>query len=295
MKNQDQIEKFEQALDKFKFAQPVSIDLQKQILKSKPRVFQRILKSLGKYTLITGIVVGLYFALKKFGATALVSKMIITATVASSVTVGTYYTVRIIQQSLKPKIIGISISKKELLFKKKGQVLDFTISGIVDKNNKTTISNKAVIAISPKGIAKVEKLKNDIVFIKLLKEKSGKINITYKKISKFIEIVFLDKEQSKIVNFLTVTALTSSTIKAGIIATYKNYLQNVISQYVTNKKFNFEGSIEKVNNEYLITLKLIQKDTHKLTDMKIVRVKNKSAINGQIRSMSMVFYNKYMR
>ena len=83
----------EMLVDKYKLAQPVPAEIQEIILSSKKKIFLRILKTVGSFTVLYGLFLSLYFALKKAGIWFTVSKCIISGITVASISYGGYYAV----------------------------------------------------------------------------------------------------------------------------------------------------------------------------------------------------------
>lgn len=100
----------EELLDKYKFARPVPEDARKEILASKKKNLVRVLKSVGAFSALYGVLLSVYFVLKKLGVSIPFAKLIISGLTAAAVTYGGYYAVTALKSGHVPEA---SLVKKE--------------------------------------------------------------------------------------------------------------------------------------------------------------------------------------
>lgn len=80
-----------QLLDKYKFARPVPNGLREDILAAKKKNLVRVLKTVGAYSALHGLLISLYLAVKKAGIGIPVAKFIVSGIAVTAVTYGGYY------------------------------------------------------------------------------------------------------------------------------------------------------------------------------------------------------------
>jgi len=91
MKERDKnIESLEAVLAKYRLADPVPEGIQKRMMDSKRDIFIRVLKRVGKYTVIIALLQWLYFLLKKFGVGVFASKTVVSVITAAALGGGSY-------------------------------------------------------------------------------------------------------------------------------------------------------------------------------------------------------------
>ncbi|MCP4138465.1 MAG: hypothetical protein GY754_46335 [bacterium] len=90
MKKTGDMENLEALLDKYKFSNPLPEDEKEYSLVSKKRVYKRVLKSLGIYSFFSGIIVSIYFWLRKIGVGVSVFRGIMVFIIAGAVSLCVY-------------------------------------------------------------------------------------------------------------------------------------------------------------------------------------------------------------
>ena len=100
------IERLESLLSKYKFADHIPVEVQESILSSKKNVFLRVMKTVGSLSFLAGIILTIYFYLKKVGIGIITSKFIISTVAVASVTYGGYRTVVYVNKEVinKPEV-----------------------------------------------------------------------------------------------------------------------------------------------------------------------------------------------
>ena len=92
----------EELLDRYKFARPVPEDIRKDILASKKKNLVRVLKTVGAFSALYGLLLSLYFAVKKAGLFVPAAKIVISGITAAAVSYGGYYAVKSLNPVKEP-------------------------------------------------------------------------------------------------------------------------------------------------------------------------------------------------
>ncbi len=79
----ERINIFQRILERYKFQEPVSVDLQNYILASKNRVLTGALKSVGEYSFFYGVTLKVFFAAKRLGTSISVTQSAIISGIIS--------------------------------------------------------------------------------------------------------------------------------------------------------------------------------------------------------------------
>lgn len=178
MNQANEIQNFKLALDKYKLTNPIPEEIQQFSIASKKRVFVRIMKTLGKYTLLSGLTLSLYFFIKKIGLSTLASKLLVFVTISASVTTATYYSVKYIKkhtETVKP--VEIVIAPSAIKHKSRKNWTTFSIKGTLSDKTTKDISNDVTFIVSPADLAVVTQKNNKL---KLAFKKQGKGTLTAK-------------------------------------------------------------------------------------------------------------------
>ena len=177
-----QKEQFKEAMLKYKFAHHISVDVQKQALKSKKTVYKRVLKTLGKLTIITTISTAIYFLIKKMGIKMFLTKLTASLVVTSSAAVGVAYSVKYINEtmSIKPASIILSSSRLVLDSPKDNKILKIQIKYTDDSIKKL---RELPIFKFEKKIAKIERNNEGHYTITGISDGKTSLTISWKKLT----------------------------------------------------------------------------------------------------------------
>jgi hypothetical protein len=85
------IQLLEGLLDRFQFDEPIPEEVQRTILSKKKKILIRVLKTVGVFTFFNGIVITIYFWLKKIGISFTITKVLVSTVAVASVTYGGYF------------------------------------------------------------------------------------------------------------------------------------------------------------------------------------------------------------
>lgn len=96
------IKGLENLLNKYRFTDPVSPDIQKRMIRSKKEIFVRVLKTVGRFSAVIGIFQSLYFLLKKLGINIFTAKFILYVATAGIISGGAYTAVKYLDDGTAP-------------------------------------------------------------------------------------------------------------------------------------------------------------------------------------------------
>jgi hypothetical protein len=104
MNNPDQNTRLiEELLDRYQFVRPVPEDVRQEILSSKKKNLVRDLKTVGSFSALHGVLLTLYFGLKKLGVGIPVTKFIISGLTVASLSYGGYYAATSLHSTAVPE------------------------------------------------------------------------------------------------------------------------------------------------------------------------------------------------
>lgn len=113
MKKADRdIIRLERLLDRFKFTQPVPVEIKSSMSASKKPVLVRVLKTAGSFSVIYGIYISISFFVKKAIVGITIAKIIMSATITTSIIYGCYKIIPYIQSQLKTGVAPVEDSLK---------------------------------------------------------------------------------------------------------------------------------------------------------------------------------------
>lgn len=184
------INQVEKLMDKYKFKEPVPQEVRTHVIKSRKRIFKRILKTLGLLTIGYSIFMSVYFFLKKLGMTKLIASLV----VATSVSTGTYVTIKYIQNKNAVKPVELHITPKEIKLVETNIVKNIKIITLLSNNKKRDIAQKAKTFIEPKELAVIQKKDNgfDIVF---KKKGKGYLHVEWQKLKASVSLSYQPKDK----------------------------------------------------------------------------------------------------
>ena len=189
-----EINQVEKLMQKYKFKEPIPEEVRHHIIHSRKRILKRVLKTLGVLTLTYSLFLSIYFILKKFG----IAKVLLSLFVATSVTTGTYVTIKYVATKNKIQPIALHITPKKIQLTEKNIIKDLKIITVLSNNKKNNISLKATTQITPATLAKItvnKKIKS--LHITFKKPGKGKLIVQWKKLKSFINISYNPKIKHK--------------------------------------------------------------------------------------------------
>lgn len=114
------IKGFESLLRKYKFDDPVPRSMQERMIYAKKDIFIRVLKTIGKYTALAGLIQFFYFFLKKIGINIFTAKILMSIMTIASVSGAVYIGIKnhnISREIAKPYVIEAAPEKSSEIAK----------------------------------------------------------------------------------------------------------------------------------------------------------------------------------
>ena len=234
---------FQQVFIKYKLDVPVSSEMQNYMHASKKENLKKILKKSGSYSLVFGAILTVFFYLKKAGIGVSITKaagvLFVTTTIAvTSVSTGTYYTVKYI----KKKLLQNKTEEKHTQKQK--------------EKTREKINNQEKV---------IKKKSPDVV----------SVNYAYG----------LTGFSSKTVEKQVLHNVHSALLLDLINRIGKNKVVNLLQKKVNTANI-ITGTIEKIGNTYIISIKVIDAKTKEVLQLKSGTASKKEDIAALCKKIS---------
>ena len=92
-KNEREIAAFQELMVRYRFTEPVPAEAKRRFIADNRKILERVLKSVGAFSFLYGVYLGVSFILKKFAAGATLTKIVVSTVTAASLSYGGYYTI----------------------------------------------------------------------------------------------------------------------------------------------------------------------------------------------------------
>ena len=122
-------------LDKYKLDQPIPQNIQDRMISKKNYIYQKTLKSMGKVSFFSSMMISIYFSLKKIGISITLAKIILITTAVASAVTGSYITINHIINN-KDQIINENRTKEKSIIIQKNK----TETNLIEKRSHYPIS-----------------------------------------------------------------------------------------------------------------------------------------------------------
>ncbi len=92
-KNDRDIALFKKLMDRYRFTEPVHAEAKRRFIADNRKILVRVLKSVGAFSFLYGVYLAASFALKKIATGATLTKIVVSAVTAASLSYSGYYAV----------------------------------------------------------------------------------------------------------------------------------------------------------------------------------------------------------
>ena len=180
-----EIRDLELLLEKYRVTRPVPEEAREYALASKPRVFRRVMKSLGRLSLVSAMISALYFAMKKFGMSLTAFKMFVISAALVSLPFGTYYGIK---TTIGPRGVDLRITPDSVVLAGDRNREKIEIKVLLSDGKEIDGVGNATVDVRPPDLAKVLRAEGGGYAIVFTREGKGTLSVRWKDIVKEVPL-----------------------------------------------------------------------------------------------------------